>query len=35
MTEQVPRAILDGTPLPERPPLPREAGFLRRLGLRA
>ncbi len=22
MTEQVPRAILDGTPLPERPPLP-------------
>jgi protein-tyrosine phosphatase len=35
MTEQVPRAILDGTPLPERPPLPKEAGFLRRLGLRA
>jgi protein-tyrosine phosphatase len=35
MTEQVPRAILDGTPLPERPPLPKEAGLLRRLGLRA
>ena len=35
MTEQVPRAILDGTPLPERPPLPKQAGFLRRLGLRA
>ena len=35
MTEQVPRAILDGTPLPERPPLPKHAGFLRRLGLRA
>jgi protein-tyrosine phosphatase len=35
MTEQVPRAILDGTPLPERPPLPKEAGFLRRLGLKA
>jgi protein-tyrosine phosphatase len=35
MTEQVPRAILDGTPLPERPPPPTEAGFLRRLGLRA
>ncbi len=35
MTEHVPRAILDGTPLPERPPLPKEAGFLRRLGLRA
>jgi protein-tyrosine phosphatase len=35
MTEQVPRAILDGTPFPERPPLPKEAGLLRRLGLRA
>jgi protein-tyrosine phosphatase len=35
LTEGVPRAILDGTPLPERPPLPKEAGFLRRLGLRA
>jgi protein-tyrosine phosphatase len=35
MTEQVPRAVLDGTPLPERPPLPKEAGFLRRLGLKA
>jgi protein-tyrosine phosphatase len=31
MTEQVPRAILDGTPLPKRPPLPKQAGFLRRL----
>jgi protein-tyrosine phosphatase len=35
LTEGVPRAILDGTPLPERPPLPKEAGLLRRLGLRA
>ena len=35
LTEQVPRAILDGTPLPERPPLPKAAGLLRRLGLRA
>ncbi len=35
LTEAVPRAILDGTPLPKRPPLPTEAGFLRRLGLRA
>jgi protein-tyrosine phosphatase len=35
MTEEVPRAILDGTPLPEQPPLPRQAGLLRRLGLRA
>jgi protein-tyrosine phosphatase len=36
MTEQVPRAILDGTALPAAPPLPRQAGFLRRrLGLRA
>ena len=31
----VPRAMLDGTPLPERPPLPAPAGLLRRLGLRA
>jgi protein-tyrosine phosphatase len=35
MTEAVPRAVLDGTPLPERPPLPRPGGLLRRLGLRA
>jgi protein-tyrosine phosphatase len=35
MTEGVPRAILDGAPLPEQPPPPRQAGFLRRLGLRA
>ena len=35
LTEAVPRAILDGAPLPERPPLPRPAGLLRRLGLRA
>ncbi len=35
MTEGVPRAILDDTPLPERPPLPKQAGLLRRLGLRA
>ena len=35
LTEAVPRAILDGAPLPERPPLPRQAGLLRRLGLRA
>jgi protein-tyrosine phosphatase len=35
LTEGVPRAILDGTPLPERPSLPKPAGFLRRLGLRA
>jgi protein-tyrosine phosphatase len=35
MTEGVPRAILDGTPVPERPPLPKQAGLLRRLGLRA
>jgi protein-tyrosine phosphatase len=35
LTELVPRAVLDGAPLPERPPLPRPAGLLRRLGLRA
>jgi protein-tyrosine phosphatase len=35
LTEVVPRAILDGTPLPARPPLPKPAGLLRRLGLRA
>ena len=31
MTELVPRAIVDGTPLPERPPLPRRGGLLSRL----
>jgi protein-tyrosine phosphatase len=35
LTERVPRAVLDGTPLPERPALPKPAGLLRRLGLRA
>lgn len=35
LTELVPRAVLDGAPLPARPPLPRQAGLLRRLGLRA
>jgi protein-tyrosine phosphatase len=35
LTEQVPRAVLDGTPLPPRPALPKPAGLLRRLGLRA
>ena len=35
LTQDVPRAVLDGDPLPERPPLPRPAGLLRRLGLRA
>jgi protein-tyrosine phosphatase len=35
LTELVPRAVLDGTPLPERPPLPKPSGLLRRLGLRA
>ena len=30
MTEDVPRAILDGSPLPERPPLPRRRGLLGR-----
>jgi protein-tyrosine phosphatase len=36
LTEAVPRAVLDGGPLPERPPLPKPpAGLLRRLGLRA
>ena len=34
-TQLVPRAVLDGAPLPPRPPLPRPAGLLRRLGLRA
>src|SRR5215210_1844482 len=31
LTEAVPRAILDGAPLPERPPLPEKPGFLQRL----
>jgi protein-tyrosine phosphatase len=31
MTEAAPRAILDGEALPERPPLPRRGGLLRRL----
>ena len=36
LTELVPRAVLDGAPLPVRPPLPtRPSGLLRRLGLRA
>jgi protein-tyrosine phosphatase len=35
LTELVPRAVLDGTPVPERPPLPKPTGLLRRLGLRA
>ena len=35
MTVGVPRAILDGAELPERPPLPRPPGRLSRLGLRA
>jgi protein-tyrosine phosphatase len=35
LTELVPRAVLDGAPLPTRPPLPKPAGLLRRLGLRA
>jgi protein-tyrosine phosphatase len=35
LTEAVPRAILDGTGIPPRPPLPKPAGLLRRLGLRA
>jgi protein-tyrosine phosphatase len=35
LTEDVPRAILDGERLPERPPLPGPGGLLRRLGLRA
>jgi len=30
MTELVPRAVLDGEPLPERPPLPRRRGLLSR-----
>src|SRR3954447_10756725 len=35
LTERVPRAVLDGPPLPERPALPKPAGLLRRFGLRA
>jgi len=35
LTESVPRAILDGAPLPEQPPLPEKPGLLRRLRLRA
>ncbi len=35
LTQLVPRALLDGAPLPARPPLPRPTGLLRRLGLRA
>jgi protein-tyrosine phosphatase len=35
LTQLVPRAVLDGAPLPARPPLPRPPGLLRRLGLRA
>ena len=35
LTEAVPRAVLDGAPLPERPALPKPTGLLRRLGLRA
>jgi protein-tyrosine phosphatase len=35
LTQLVPRALLDGAPLPAQPPLPRPAGLLRRLGLRA
>ncbi len=35
LTELVPRAVLDGGPVPPRPPLPKAAGLLRRLGLRA
>jgi protein-tyrosine phosphatase len=35
LTQLVPRALLDGAPLPPRPPLPRPAGLLRRLRLRA
>jgi protein-tyrosine phosphatase len=36
LTDLVPAAILDGGPLPERPPLPPPTrGLLRRLGLRA
>jgi protein-tyrosine phosphatase len=34
-TQLVPRALLDGAPLPAQPPLPRPTGLLRRLGLRA
>ena len=35
LTELVPRAVLDGSALPPRPPLPEPSGLLRRLGLRA
>jgi protein-tyrosine phosphatase len=35
LTQLVPRAVLDGSPVPPRPPLPRQTGLLRRLGLRA
>lgn len=36
LTQAVPRAVLDGAPLPPQPPLPKPAtGLLRRLGLRA
>jgi protein-tyrosine phosphatase len=35
LTQLVPRALLDGAPLPGQPPLPRPTGLLRRLGLRA
>jgi protein-tyrosine phosphatase len=35
LTQLVPRAVLDGAPLPPQPPLPKPAGLLRRLGLRA
>ena len=35
LTAAVPKAVLDGAPLPPRPDLPRPAGLLRRLGLRA
>jgi protein-tyrosine phosphatase len=35
LTQLVPRAVLDGAALPVRPELPKAAGLLRRLGLRA
>jgi protein-tyrosine phosphatase len=35
LTQLVPRAVLDGAALPPQPPLPKPAGLLRRLGLRA
>jgi protein-tyrosine phosphatase len=34
-TQLVPRALLDGAPVPPRPPLPKPGGRRRRLGLRA